>query len=456
MLDKKKSEFINEEEKLFTAVESIQEEIENKNLAFIENYLLYAHPADIAEAVEVLKEEDFLFLFRHCEEEKQRKIFVELSDEKQSVLVENLSLNELSIIIGQLESDEKTHFFSDLDKDKAEEILGTISREESRKIRLQLEYEEGTAGRMLNLDFAVIRTSDSMRKAIHSLRQTAKGMDIYIIYVVDELGMLKGCVRLKDILLASPKMKVYKLMKPVRPIHVNTHQEEVAKHFRKYDLVTAPIVDDEGRMIGRITVDDVLDIVQEEATKDIYGLAGVGEEETIKTSVWGSVKHRLLWLSTNLVIAMFTASIVSLFEDTIQKIVILASLMPIVAGMGGNAGTQAITIVVRSLATGELTNYNWFSAVRKEFTIGIINGLTIGLITFIATYFIRFDIRISVVIGLAMLINLSIAGLIGSLVPLVLKFFKVDPAVASSIFVTACTDMFGFFCFLGLATKILT
>ncbi|HNF16978.1 MAG TPA: magnesium transporter, partial [Leptospiraceae bacterium] len=190
--------------------------------------------------------------------------------------------------------------------------------------------------------------------------------------------------------------------------------------------------------------------------KDIYGLAGVGEEETIKTSVWGSVKHRLLWLSTNLVIAMFTASIVSLFEDTIQKIVILASLMPIVAGMGGNAGTQAITIMVRSLATGELTNYNWFSAVRKEFMIGIINGLTIGLITFIATYFIRFDLRISVVIGLAMLINLSIAGLIGSLVPLILKFFKVDPAVASSIFVTACTDMFGFFCFLGLAAKILT
>jgi magnesium transporter len=184
-------------------------------------------------------------------------------------------------------------------------------------------------------------------------------------------------------------------------------------------------------------------------------MAGVSEEETLTSSIWESVKGRMLWLVINLAIAMLTTSVVTVFEDTIQRIVVLASLMPIVAGMGGNAGTQAITVMVRGLATGELNDYNWGPAIRKEMILGFTNGMVVGSVTIVVTYILKRDINISGVIGLAMLINLTLAGFVGSSVPLLLKFLKIDPAIASSIFVTACTDMFGFFCFLGLASIFL-
>ncbi|MBL0265647.1 MAG: magnesium transporter [Leptospiraceae bacterium] len=273
--------------------------------------------------------------------------------------------------------------------------------------------------------------------------------------MIDQKGIVKGHLQLKDLLLSHHKNKISKIMKPVQTIHYSMDQEEVARFFRKYDVVSAPVVDDEGKMIGRITVDDVLDVVEAEASEDILRLGGLSEDEKLKTSIWDSVKRRIIWLALNLFTAMMVSTVVSLFEGTIQRLVVLASLMPIVAGMGGNAGTQAITIVVRNLATGELTLYNWYVAVRKELIIGILNGLVLGSIVFTMTYLVKSNLTLSFVIGFAMLANMIVAGLIGSIVPLVLKFFKIDPAIASSIFVTACTDTFGFFCFLGLATLFL-
>ncbi|MCB1179323.1 MAG: magnesium transporter, partial [Leptospiraceae bacterium] len=300
---------------------------------------------------------------------------------------------------------------------------------------------------------ASVKLDDSARKGIQSIRKAAKVTDdIYVIYVVDEEGLVKGIVNLKDLLIVNPRTKIFKIMHPVKTIHYSTNQEEVANFFKKYDYMSAPVVDDSGKMIGRITIDDVLYIAEEEATKDIYQMGGVNEDESITSSLWNSVKHRLIWLNMNLFIAMATTSVVTLFEDTIQRIVILASLMPIVAGMGGNAGTQAITIVIRNIATGELTHNNWFHTIRKELLIGLINGLSVGTVAFTVTYLIRHDLMISFVMGLAMFCNLCVAGIMGTMVPFVLRWLKIDPAVASSIFVTAFTDMFGFFCFLGLAT----
>ncbi|MDX1957809.1 MAG: magnesium transporter [Leptospiraceae bacterium] len=458
MAEKKKKEIqISEAEtKYFLTAESLHEEIENRNIEIATKYIELAHPADIAETIEALKFKDALFLFRLGDLEKQRLIFVELTDEKQSEFVDELTLKEISTIVEQLDSDEVTDLFSELDKEKAEEILNTIDRVDTEMIRTQLNFSEGSAGRLMNTDYATVYMNENAYRAISSVRRAARNTeDIYVIYVMDENDSLKGIIKLKDLILANPKTRIQKMMKPIKAIHYNTDQEEVARYFQKYSVVSAPVVDDSGKMIGRITVDDVLNVVQEEATEDIYRLGGVSEEESLTTSLWSSVKHRLIWLNTNLFIALLTASVVSLFEGTIQRIVILASLMPIVAGMGGNAGTQAITIVVRNISTGELTNYNWFAAVRKEFFIGIINGFSVGLVTFTVTMLFRNDIWISIVIGLAMLINLSIAGLVGSVVPLILKFLKIDPAIASSIFVTACTDMFGFFCFLGLASILI-
>lgn len=454
MKDKKKkdSSVTESEPALFATIESIQKEIENRNHQIVNLFINFSHPADIAEVIETLDLDDALYLFRNCNTEKQRIIFLNLSDEMQAEFIENLNLPEVTQIVEELESDEITYLFSDMDKDRAEEILNTIGPEDSVRIRTQLAYDENTAGRLMNLDFASLKVSDTARRGIISIRKAAKETeDIYVIFVLDEENHLKGIVKLKDLLIANPEVPIQKIMQPTKSIHYSMDQEEVANFFKKYDIVSAPVVDDHGMILGRITIDDVLHVVEEEATEDIYRMGGVSEEESISSSVWSSVRHRLLWLTMNLFIAMVTTSVVTFFEDTIQRLVVLASLMPIVAGMGGNAGTQAITIMVRNIATGEITESNLFGTIRKELLIGIINGFSVGLVAFSVTLFLRQDFLISLVMGLAMMANLGLAGFMGSFVPVVLRMLKIDPAIASSIFVTAFTDMFGFFCFLGLA-----
>lgn len=436
--------------------ETLHEKIRQREEPIILELIENSHPADLAEILERMELEDSIYVFRICSSEDQRKIFIELSDEMQALFTENLSLQEVSSIIEDLESDEVTYILSDLDEKTTEVILNTIDREESDRIRTQLNFEENSAGRLMNLDFAVIRETDNTRKAIQTLRKIAKETDeIYVVYVTDKNGVLKGLVNLKDLIIANPRTSVEKLTKPVQSFHFSIDQEEVARTFQKYNLVSAPVVDDLNRIIGRITVDDVLDIVEEEATEDILRMGGVSEEESFTSSIWESVRGRMLWLVFNLGIAMVTTSVVTVFEETIQRLVVLASLMPIVAGMGGNAGTQAITVMVRGLATGELNEYNWAPIVRKEILTGFANGFAVGLMTILVTSILKRDFYIAGVMGLAMWINLTIAGFVGSSVPLLLKYFKIDPAIASSIFVTACTDMLGFFCFLGLATIFL-
>lgn len=453
MKDKKKKEPISDlEPVLFATTESIQKEIENRNHQVVNNFINFSHPADIAEIIESLDLEDALYLFRNCDLEKQRLIFLNLSDEMRAEFLENLDLAEVTQIIEELESDEITEIFSELDEEKAEEILSNIGPEDSVRIRTQLAYEENTAGRLMNLDFASVKITDTVRRAIISVRKAAKETEnIYVIFVVDEENHFKGIVKLKDLLIASPQTPISKIMQATKSIHYNMDQEEVANFFKKYDMVSAPVVDDNGVLLGRITIDDVLFVVEEEATEDIYRMGGVSEEEAISSSIWNSVRHRLIWLTMNLFIANVTTSVVTLFEDTIQRLVVLASLMPIVAGMGGNAGTQTITVMVRNIATGELKESNLFETIRKELFIGFLNGLSIGLITFLVTFALKQDLLISIVMGLAMFANISVAGFMGSFVPVALKTLKIDPAIASSIFVTASTDMFGFFCFLGLA-----
>lgn len=437
--------------------ELIHSYVEAKNYREIKNFLKDMHPADIGSAISSFKKmEDSLFLLRLCEPELQSIVFLELSEELQAKLAEQLKASEISPLIEDMESDDATNLIEDISEispHKAEEILNTLGKIDSEKIRSLLNYPDHTAGRLMNLDFAMVRENHNAGRAINSIRKAARATDnIYVIYVTDANGIVRGYVNLKDLILAHQMTKINKIMKPIHTIHVDTDQEEVARFFSKYDLVSAPVVDDEGRMLGRITVDDVLDIVQEEASEDILRLGGVGEDERLKTPIYESVKRRLVWLNLNLFTAVMVSGVVSYFEDTIQKLVVLASLMPIVGGMGGNAGTQAITIVVRNLATGDLTLFNWFTAVRKELVIGIINGFSLGTVTGLITFILKGDVVLSLVIGMAMFFNMIMAGLVGSAVPLVLKFFRIDPAIASSIFVTACTDTFGFFCFLGLAT----
>lgn len=417
-------------------------------------YIAGTHYADLSEAIQEMDIEEAFYVFRLFSPEKQSEILVEMDEDFQSEFLERLQPKEISPIFENLESDDITYILGEVEPEKAEEVLKNLDIEDSHLIRAQLEFEENTAGRIMSSDFASVFGTDTIQKAVTKVRKIAKDVDdIYLVYVIDKEGKLLGFVRLKDLLLNSHSTKLNKILDShVFSVHYNTDQEEVAHLFRKYDLVSIAVVDDEGKMIGRITVDDVLDVVQEEASEDIYRMGGVSEDEKLNTSILESLKKRIVWLVVNLATAVLAASVVSLFEDTIEKVVVLATLMPIVAGMGGNAGTQSITVVVRNIATGELTFGNWWEAVRKEISIGVLNGICLGFLAGCLVYFFKMNIALSLVIGTAMFVNMAMAGLVGSCVPLLLKFFKIDPAIASSIFVTTFTDVCGFFFFLGLAS----
>jgi len=415
------------------------------------------HPADIASLINDLEIESGLTLLRTLEPAIQSYVLIKLEEERVSTFLEEMTPEEIAEIFEETETDDTSYFLAILDEDKRNAILSKFSKKESLKLRNQLGFREYTAGRIMSKDFATVSKNANVRSGIIQVRKKAKEIeDIYQVYVIDEEGVLEGFVPLKDLFLSPINTKISKIMNyNLYSFHYDTDQEEVANTFRKYDLVSAAVVDDMGRIIGRITVDDVLEVVEEEASEDILRLGGVSEDERLSTPIFSSLKRRITWLHVNLLTAFLSSSVVAFFEDTISQIVVLATLMPIVAGLGGNAGTQSITVIIRNLATGDLTLSNWWEAVKKEIVIGASNGIILGTLTATLIYLVKGNMILSVVVGSAMLINMMIASLVGSLVPLVLKKVGIDPAIASSIFVTASTDISGFFFFLGLATLLL-
>ncbi|TGL54961.1 magnesium transporter [Leptospira kemamanensis] len=435
-------------------VDQIRTSIEAKDQAGLKSMLDGAHPADIVTLFKDLEREEELYLFRLLSHEDQAYSLIKMEEETLESFLEELSVDEISKTLGHIETDETTYLLSYLPSAKRELVLANLSKADSFEIRSQLGFREYSAGRLMSKDFATVSITDNVRKGIINVRKKAKEIeDIYQIYVTDEDGVLEGFIPLKDLFLTPINTKIAKITNfSIIAFHYDVDQEEVANTFKKYDLVSAAVTDDLGRIIGRITVDDVLEIVEEEASEDILLMAGVSEDERLSTPILQSVKRRIIWLNVNLLTAFVSSTVVAFFEDTISQIVVLATLMPIVAGLGGNAGTQSVTVVIRNIATGDLSFSNWWDAVRKEFTIGVLNGLALGTVTFTMIYLVKGNLTLGLVVGTAMLVNMMVASLVGSLVPILLKSMKIDPAIASSIFVTATTDVCGFFFFLGLAT----
>lgn len=437
-------------------IEDIRHHIESQSVTFLKNTLEGAHPADIATLFRRLDIDESLYLFRLLPCEEQAYTLIKTEEETLAKFLEKLSVEEISDTLDFNETDETTYLLSYLNLLKRDKVLSRLSKSDSFKIRSQLGFRASSAGRLMSKDFAAAKLGDNVRKGIINVRKKAKEIeDIYQIYITDEEGVLKGFVPLKDLFLAPINTKISKITNySIYSFHYDTDQEEVALTFKKYDLVSAAVVDDLDRIIGRITLDDVIEIVDEEASEDILLMAGVSEDERLSTPILQSVKRRILWLNVNLLTAFLSSSVVAFFEDTISKIVVLATLMPIVAGLGGNAGTQSVTVVIRNIATGDLTFSNWLDAVRKEFVIGCLNDIVLGFVTGVMVYLVKGNMVLGVVVGSAMLVNMIVASLTGSLVPILLKAVRIDPAIASSIFVTAMTDVCGFFFFLGLATLL--
>ncbi|MBS4536824.1 magnesium transporter [Clostridium sp. D2Q-11] len=431
-------------------------------------YLLYISKEDLEIAISHIHPEDILDALRLYEGDKKdilsklpKDILVDVvdqaEDEEKYELLSIVSEARQKHIIDEMSSDELTDLLGSLSNEEANKIIYKMNIDDAKEIRELLSYEEDTAGGIMATEFIAIKEDMSIANTLKYLQKEAPNAETaYYLYVLNHNSKLRGVVSLRDLVINDFNVEIKDIMNEnVISIPWDMDQEEVGNIFEKYGLLTMPVIDNSNRMLGIITADDIFEIIREEDTEDIYRLAGLDEDEKIERNIRESVKNRLPWLFVNLFTAILASITVSFFEGTIQRIVALATFMPIVAGMGGNAGTQTLTLIVRSIALGELTIDNTKKVLLKELGIGIFNGIAIGLSIGILSFLWEKNIIFGVVIGVAMILNMLIAAISGFGIPIILKKLNIDPALASAVFVTTMTDVLGFFFFLGLATLLI-
>jgi magnesium transporter len=410
------------------------------------------HEADLADLLEALGREDRLLLIQQLGSDFDITALTEVDESVRDEILQALPHHVVAEAVRDLDSDDAVSLLQGLDEEDRSEILSFIPAAHRAALRRSLDYPEESAGRRMQTDFIAVPPFWTVGNAIDYARDTADlPEEFYEVYVVDPAFRFIGTVSLSRLMRAKRPVRIDAIISEARHVFlVDQDQEEVARAFARYNLVAAPVVNDAGRLVGVITVDDILDVIQEEAEEDIRRLAGVGDEE-ISDSVRATVRSRFPWLFVNMFTAFLAASVIGLFDGTIEQMVALAVLMPIVASMGGNAGTQAMTVAVRALAMRELSGRNVRRVLRRELLVAFTNGAALALLigSFAAFWFS--SVQLGGVIAAALVINLIVAGLFGSMVPLLLQKLKIDPAVASTVFVTTITDVVGFFAFLGLA-----
>ncbi len=410
------------------------------------------HPADIADLIELAARDEREGLVKALAGIVSPDVLAEMNDYVREDLLDELEPQQVADIAGQLETDDAVALIEDLDRDEQQAVLDRMEPDDRAAVEEALSYPEESAGRLMQRDLCAVPEHWNVGEVIDYLRSTRDlPDDFWEVFVVNPAHHPVGTCKLSLILRTSRKTPVREIMQPEQTlIPVDMDQEDVALRFQKYALVSAAVVDDEGRLVGMITVDDVVHIIQEEAGEDVLALSGAAGED-INEPVPLTVRRRLFWLVINLGTAMIAASVVSLFQGEIGKYAVLAVLMPIVAGMGGNAGTQTLAVAVRALATNQLTESNTLRAFGRELTIALANGISLGLLIGTGVALIFNNPLLGAVMGAAMVINNLAAGLGGIFVPVTLERFRIDPAVSSAVFVTTITDVTGFFSFLGLA-----
>lgn len=417
------------------------------------------HPADRAEAYAELDQEDQKEVLPRLGLEDAAELFEQLEDDEAVEAAAILAPEHLADVLDEMNPDDAADVLGDLPPEQAASVIAQMDEEQKEDVVPLLAYEDDTAGGLMTPDVPHLRRQMTCQQAIDHLRQLHPDSETpYYLYVVDRNGKLIGVVGLRDLIVADPNRTVEDVMnRNAISVREGTDQEEVARLFTKYGLLAIPVVDAEGRLIGVIHSDDIVEVIEEEATEDIYRLANVssGGDLQVFSPVRLSVQRRLPWLLINLGTAFLAASVVSLFESTIAQLAVLAVFQSIVAGQGGNAGTQTLAMMVRGLAMGEIEFKDAWRAMLREASIGVLHGLVVGTCVAIGAYLWKGIPMLGVVIGLAMIGNMIAAGIAGTLVPLTLKFFKLDPALASAVIVTTVTDCVGFGLFLGLATLFL-
>ncbi|MGI8611769.1 MAG: magnesium transporter [Sphingomicrobium sp.] len=412
------------------------------------------HPADVADLIELAARDEREGLVKALAGIVDAEVLAEMNEHVREALLEALEPEQVADLAGQMDTDDAVAILEDLEEDDQRAVLEAMEPDDRAAIEEALTYPEESAGRLMQRDLIAVPEHWTVGQLIDYLRSTAQlADDFWEVFVVNPTHHPVGTCKLSSIL-RSPRSSPVRdiMMEEQTLIPVDMDQEEVALRFQKYALISAAVVDGAGRLVGMITVDDVVHIIQEEASEDVLLLSGAGEEGDINEPVSESYRARVRWLIANLLTALVAAFVIRQFEDSIERLAILAVLMPIVAGVGGNAGTQTLAVTVRAIATNQLTGSNRWRAVGRELRVAILNGITVAVLIGLGVTLVLGSQALGAVIAVAMLFNIIVAGLAGVLVPLALERAGTDPAVASSVFVTMVTDSMGFLLFLGLAT----
>ncbi|SLK07270.1 magnesium transporter [Novosphingobium mathurense] len=447
------SESLDEENRLKPEfVRNVMDALDEEDSDRVYELVEPLHPADIADLFELVDENERLLLARSIRDLMGVEVIAELNDWVRELLIEALPADVVAEIAEQLDTDDAVAMIEDLDREDQQAVLAELDPEDRAAIEAALSYPEESAGRLMSREFVAVPETMTVGDLIDFLREHRElPTEFWEVFIVDAMHRPVGTCALSWILRCPRNIPLYDVMSRDQTlIPVDMDQEEVALRFQKYALISAAVTDSAGRLIGQITVDDIVHIIQEEASEDILRLSGAGDGD-INEPILITVRARLTWLCVNLATAILASSVVGLFQGAITRFALLAVLMPIVSGMGGNAGTQTLAVVVRAIATNQLTDSNTVRMILRELRIAMTNGAALGMLIGGGTTLLFSNPLLGAVIGAAMVINNLVAGLAGILVPVTLDRFRIDPAVSSAVFVTTATDTMGFFSFLGLA-----
>jgi len=431
--------------------------VHKQHMAGLQAKLAALHPADVAYILEALPLARRLRVWDLVQGEREGEILLELSEPVRETLIAHMEPEELVAAAEQLDTDELADLAPDLPEDVMDDVFKALPVAEREQLRAAMSYRDDAVGALMDFDLVTVRDDITLEVVLRYLRRLDELPDhTDQLFVVDRRETLRGALPLNRLLVNDPDVRVRDVMKTdMLVLRDGDRAQDAAQAFERYDLVTAPVTDRRNRLVGRVTVDAVLDFIRSRAEAERLNLGGLREEEDIFASVWASARNRWAWLAVNLVTAFVASRVISVFEGTIEKLVALATLMPIVAGIGGNSGNQTITMLVRAIALGQINPANARKLLTKEIAIAVLNGLVWGGIIGLFAVLLYQNLALGMVMTAAMTLNLLVAALFGVFIPLLMMKLGRDPAVGSSVLITAITDSGGFFIFLGLATLVL-
>ncbi len=431
--------------------------VHRQNLNELQRKLDELHPADVAHILEALPLHDRLQVWQLVKADRDGDILLEVSDSVRESLIADMDDHEILAAARDMDADELADLAPELPRDVVHELMESLGSQERERVRSALSYGEDQVGALMDFEMVTIREDVSLEVVLRYLRRL-KELPSHTdkLFVVDYDGVLRGVLPLKRLLVNDPERHVAQVMVN-DPVSFGPDEDvhEAAQAFERYDLISAPVVDGSGKLIGRLTIDEMVDLIREESETEVLNMAGLREEEDIFASVWKSLRNRWSWLALNLITAFLASRVIGLFEGSIEKLVALAALMPIVAGIGGNSGNQTITMIVRAMALDQVGTGNTIRLVRKELAVGLLNGLIWGGVIGVVAYLLYDNWALGAVMTAAMVLNLLLAAGMGVLIPMTLLRLGRDPAMGASVMITALTDSGGFFIFLGLATFFL-